>query len=95
MPVLRRRLLTHLNHGEVTRHRPELFRVLGVGNNPGDICAFGAVSQVRRAQHGGRRVEDKASLNAGEHGFPQLDLVVEHEHHAVASLDANAGQPVG
>ncbi|EGJ73920.1 putative acetyl-CoA synthetase [Streptomyces sp. Tu6071] len=80
--------------GPVAGDLRELLQVGGAGDDVAHLAALDAVAQVEGAEERGRRDDDGAQLHRGEHEFPQLGLVAEHEEDAVARGDAEAAQPV-
>ncbi len=57
------------------------------------------VLQVGGVEHRRRRQDDRAELDHGEHGLPELELVAEHDEDVIALLHAEAvqacGEPIG
>jgi hypothetical protein len=73
----------------------ELAGVGGVRDDVPGAAALDPVDEVSGAERRRRRHDDRAELHDGEHRLPQLDLVAEHEDHAVALAHPLVAQPVG
>jgi len=55
-------------------------------------AAFDSVDELVGSEGGGGGQDDGADFHDGEHGFPEFDLVVEHEDDVVAAGDAVGGE---
>ena len=69
-------------------HPVELRRVSRVGHDVPRAAPVDAIGQVGGSQCRGSRQDHGADLHDREHGFPEFDLVVQHEHDTIAAADA-------
>ena len=73
----------------------EAVQVTAGGDHHLDAGALQALRGLRGRQLDRRGADHGAELHGGQQRLPQLDLVVQHEHDAVAAADAQATQVVG
>jgi len=86
---------TDRNPGVVAGERLEFTGFAGLGNHVFDLSALQAVGQVvARQRHRGRH-QHGAQLDPGQHDFPQLDPVRQHQQHPLAAPHAEIAQVFG
>jgi hypothetical protein len=73
--------------------------LVGIGDDMAHRPPADAVGDVFGPQCGGGRHDDRPQLHDRQHRFPQLDLIAQHDHDAIAGRDAagdqRRGEPIG
>ena len=69
--------------------------VLAAHHQVAHLAAIDTVAQVLGGEQGGGRDHHGTELEGGEHGFPQGDVVAQHQQHAFATAHAEGAQVVG
>ena len=90
-----RHRFAHRDREVVPCYLGEAFGQIGSADDRTHRAAIETVGEVGGCQQGGGRNDHGAELDAGQHRFPQFDLVAEDEEHPHTTVDAAIGEPIG
>ncbi|MCY1173037.1 hypothetical protein D9M73_131860 [compost metagenome] len=86
---------TNADAAAVFTQPDELVDMGATDHQVGNMATLDAVAQVVGGQQGGGGNDHSAEFEGGQHGFPQSDVIAEHQQDAFAAAHAQGTQVIG